>query len=69
MEAWDIDFVRTRDVVAAVRDRAARLPDLLQLRHAAQPVWEAQERVMREALATFAARVRGYAEDPAAAAL
>jgi hypothetical protein len=69
MEAWDIDFVRTRDVVAAVRDRAARLPDLLQLRRAAQPVWEAQERVMREALATFAARVRGYAEDPAAAAL
>ena len=67
MQAWDIDLVRTPDPVAAVRDRVARLPELAQLRAQAQPLWQAQERVMREALAAFAERVVRYVEDPAAA--
>jgi hypothetical protein len=61
LDAWDIDFVRTRDVAAAVRDRCARLGDLAALREAAQPRWREQERVMRETVAAFAACVQAYA--------
>jgi hypothetical protein len=66
LEAWDIDFVREPNVVAAVRDRCARLDDLAALRAAAQPTWRRLETVMRGAMAEFAQYVARYAaEQPA----
>lgn len=65
MEAWDIDLVRSRDPVAEVRDRVARLAELDALRNAARPAWRAQEAVMRETLAAFADAVRRYAHEGA----
>jgi hypothetical protein len=65
MQAWDIDLVRSPDPVAAVRDRVARLDQLETLRIGARPIWRAQERVMRDSLAAFAAQVRRYSEERA----
>jgi hypothetical protein len=61
LEPWDIDFVRTADVVAAVRDRCRRLGELVGLRRAALPIWKEYERTMREAVSRFAELARGYA--------
>jgi hypothetical protein len=63
MGAWDIDYVRTADVVAAVRDRVARLGELAALREAAQPVWQELEQVMRGSMASFAALATAYAAE------
>ena len=60
---WDIDYVRTSDVVAVVRDRCARLGDLERLRAQAQPRWRELEQVMRDRLAAFADLVRAYATE------
>jgi len=60
---WDIDFVRSRDVVAEVRDRCARLVDLRALREATQPRWRELEGVMRDAMASFAGLVKAYAAE------
>lgn len=60
--AWDIDFVRSPDVVGEVRDRCSRLADLRALRESAQPIWADLERVMRESMAEFAALVTAYAD-------
>lgn len=57
---WDIDFVRSSDVVAEVRDRCARLDDLAKLREAAQPIWQQLEKVMRDSMASFARLVVDY---------
>jgi hypothetical protein len=60
MESWDIDFIRSRDVVQEVRDRCSRLGDLGELRTAVQPLWERLESTMREQMAAFASLVYQY---------
>jgi polysaccharide pyruvyl transferase len=62
-ESWDIDFVRARDVVADVRDRCARIHEFADLRRRAQPCWQRLEDVMRDAVASFASLVAGYAAE------
>lgn len=61
MESWDIDFVRSPDVVGEVRDRCARLGDLAALRATTQPRREQLEATMREQTAAFAGLVSAYA--------
>lgn len=61
LESWDIDFVRTPDVAAAVRDRCGRLDELSTLRDAARPLWREHERAMRDAVGAFAELTREYA--------
>jgi hypothetical protein len=61
--AWDIDFVRSPDVVVEVRDRCARLDDLAVLRASAGPRWDALEATMRGAMSRFAELVRAYASE------
>ncbi len=61
MGAWDIDFIRSADVVAEVRDRCARLSEYEALRNAAQPLWTRLEATMREQVAQFARLVTEYA--------
>jgi hypothetical protein len=63
MGAWDIDYVRSPDVVAQVRDRVTRLAELDSIREAAQPVWQNLERVMRGSMAEFATLVTAYAAE------
>jgi polysaccharide pyruvyl transferase WcaK-like protein len=62
-ESWDIDYVKTPDLLAEIRDRCSRLSELTALRAAAEPRWRMLEGVMRENMATFAARVKAYASD------
>jgi len=61
MEAWDIDLVRSNDVVADVRDRCRRLAELKAMREAAQPRWSELVATMRAQMAAFAQMVREYA--------
>jgi Polysaccharide pyruvyl transferase len=61
MESWDIDLIRSRDVVAEVRDRCARLGDLAALRESVQPLWQQLEATMRAQTAAFARLVTAYA--------
>lgn len=61
LESWDLDFIRTKDVVAGVRDRISRLGDLTELRGAAQPLWRQLETTMAERTAAFARLVTEYA--------
>ena len=63
MEAWDIDYVRSNDVVAQVRDRISRLGDLTSMREAAQPIWRDLESVMRASMAQFATLANAYAAE------
>ena len=63
MSGWDIDFVRTADVVAQVRDRTARLGELAAMREAAQPIWRELEQVMRASMADFASLANAYAAE------
>lgn len=58
---WDIDYVRTPDLLAAVRDRCARLDDLRRICDAAQPTWTELQTTMRESMAAFARLVIRYA--------
>lgn len=61
MESWDIDFVRTDDVVSQVRDRCKRLGEYPSLREAARPRWNELEATMRAQVAEFAKLVTAYA--------
>ncbi|HET8796309.1 MAG TPA: polysaccharide pyruvyl transferase family protein [Thermoanaerobaculia bacterium] len=65
LDAWDVDYVRSGDVVSEVRDRCARIGEgeLDRLRGAAQPRWHELESTMRDAMAAFASRVRAYAAE------
>jgi hypothetical protein len=62
-EPWDIDFVRSRDVVAEVRARCARIHEFADLRRRAQPCWQRLEDVMRDAVSKFAGLVTSYADE------
>lgn len=59
--SWDVDFVRSDDVVADVLARAADLERYERLRHEARPRWKALEDTMRRSMASFAERVLAYA--------
>lgn len=61
LESWDIDLIRSADVVAEVRERCTRLPDLAELRAAAEPQWTHLTNTMREQMAEFAVLVHAYA--------
>lgn len=63
MESWDIDFVRSHEVAAEVRDRCDRLSALEALREDVQPKWRELENVMRTAMKSFAQRVNHYASE------
>jgi hypothetical protein len=63
-ESWDIDFVRSGDVVGEVRDRCGRLDEFATQRLSAQPLWQHLETVMRSAMSTFAGLVTAYAGEP-----
>lgn len=63
LEAWDVDFVRSRDVVADVMDRCDRLDDLKSLWAAAEPRVRSLEHTMRDAVRSFGARVATYARE------
>ena len=63
LSAWDVDYVRSRDVVAEVRERCQRLPDLEGLRAAAQPKWRELETVMRGAMQEFAGLASAFASE------
>jgi len=54
---WDIDMIRCREVAAEVADRLDRLDRLTQMRHLAEPLWQAQRRIMSEAFSGFAKEV------------
>lgn len=60
---WDVDLVRSADVVADVRARCAALDRLEALKRDAQPRWQELEDVMRGAMQGFAARVRAFAAE------
>jgi len=61
MESWDIDLIRSADVVAEVRDRCRRLDEYRTLRDAARPLWDSFEKTMRDCVARFAEMVGAYA--------
>ena len=61
MQPWDIDLIRSRDVVAEVRDRCRRLGELETLREATQPRWSELIATMRAQMASFAQMVKEYA--------
>jgi hypothetical protein len=61
MESWDIDLIRSDDVVSEVRERCTRLHELAELRAAAQPQWVQLTKTMRDQMASFAALVNAYA--------
>jgi len=60
-ESWDIDFVRSSDVVAEVRDRCCRLDAFANQRLDARPLWQQLETVMTSAMSSFAGLVNAYA--------
>jgi polysaccharide pyruvyl transferase WcaK-like protein len=60
---WDVDFVKSDDVVAEVRNRCARLDQFQELRRAAQSRWAALGGVMKGAMSSFARLVTGYAAE------
>ena len=59
-ESWDVDLVRSSDVVGDVRDRLARLDEYAELRRRAGSCWLRLEHAMRDASIRFARLVSGY---------
>lgn len=57
---WNIDMVKTEDVVGAVRDRLDRLDELPRRKREAQPVWDQLRTVNRDAFGRFAGAVKAY---------
>jgi polysaccharide pyruvyl transferase WcaK-like protein len=55
---WNLDMVRSHDLLADVRDRYERLAELPTLQAKNEPVWTHYEGVMRDAFRQFAARVK-----------
>lgn len=65
-ESWDIDYVKSADLLGEIRDRCHRLSDLSALKEATEPRWRLLEGVMRENMAAFAQSVFAYASEPSA---
>jgi len=61
MESWDIDLIRSGDVVAEVRKRCARLEDYAAIRDATAQRRSELAATMRAQMAEFAGLVRDYA--------
>jgi hypothetical protein len=59
--AWNIDMVKTPDLVAAVADRYARLSELEGIRRDAQPLWDRSYAAMARGFGRFASSVRASA--------
>jgi hypothetical protein len=70
---WNIDLVRTPDLVAEVMDRHSRLTEIEQIRRQAQPTWDKLYATMSGAFQQFATAVqeceRASVEVPAPAPL
>lgn len=64
---WNIDMVKTPDVVAQVRDRLGRLHELPRLKREAQPIWDHLREVNMQAFARFADAVKAYRDEGLAA--
>lgn len=64
--SWDIDYVKSADLLSDIRDRCHRLSELPAIREAAQPRWQLLEGVMRESMTAFAESVNAYASEPLA---
>lgn len=60
---WDIDFLRTSDLVGVVRDRCGRLNTYDFLRLRSRGLWDDHERAMRAAMGRFSDLVRTYEQD------
>jgi polysaccharide pyruvyl transferase WcaK-like protein len=54
---WNIDMVKTADVVSEVADRYARLGELEGIREAAQPLWDRSYAAMADGFGRFASEV------------
>jgi hypothetical protein len=59
-EDWDIDMIRTPDVVAQVKDRYRRLDELPAWRENTKPIWNGLDKVMSDTFRAFAAEVTAY---------
>jgi hypothetical protein len=57
---WNIDIVKTPNVIDAVTDRMDRLEDISVLASAAKPTWETLRKVQDDALSNFSQAVRKY---------
>jgi hypothetical protein len=60
---WNIDMVKTPDVVAAVRDRLGRLDELKHLKRESQETWDRLRDVNRQAFGRFAKTVKAYRDE------
>lgn len=56
-EDWNIDMVKTPDVVSEVKDRYARLGELEQRKRDTRPIWDALDKTMKESFDAFAKEV------------
>lgn len=61
-EDWNIDMVRSPDVLAEVRNRYARLGELEDRKRINRPVWDALDKTMSDCFSEFAAAVRAGRE-------
>lgn len=59
-EEWNIDMVRTPDVVAQVKDRYRRLNELTSWREKTKPIWDGLDKVMGDTFKAFATEVTNY---------
>lgn len=57
---WNIDMIKTPNVVDAIKDRYRRLEELEGLRQSARPLWKQLDQVMSETFRAFASEVRAY---------
>lgn len=58
--AWNIDMIRTRDVIGKVKERYRHLRDFRSLRAEVRPLWKQLNNTLSETLHAFADEVRRY---------
>lgn len=64
---WNIDMIRTPDVLAAVGDRLDRLDELQSLRRDTKRIWDDLRTVNRNGFARFAEAVKAYRDESVSA--
>jgi polysaccharide pyruvyl transferase WcaK-like protein len=64
---WNIDIVRSRDVLKDVADRLASLEEIERIKRSAMPRWESLKMTQDTAMKRFASAVRAFSEGQAAA--